>query len=467
MSKKTVLTFILALGLFFLLLQSFFKFMISAQDKKDAVQMAIIQENVKDRFKLFLDLPLSMCIVGADYLAQDIYNKNYGPLFDKILDINKDIIGLNLVDTKGKIIKVMPAESNPHTEGRTTQNIKSLKQSMERGDDFWLSSPFKLYQGQQGFVIYVPIKNGSIKGWLASVISTEKFFEMFKLKEFLESYDLIIKDQETGRPYFATGISPDSDIKIYESFTTLHGRHLIFESWRKQSSMAQIFSWYYSLLIAFILALAAAFMMKLFEQRRNARLQLEDISTLLRLTGKEAINNLIELQAEEELKTFDTTTYLTNLIEQIDLLQTMAYTGNRPNFEKCELLPLIQNQLEHLEGIVLKKNLHLRLKEQLNNVSVMANCSLLQNSVLSNILGHAIIYAQPGSDIEISYKSSEDQQFITFHIFKMISKTSDTKPSSLNRRIEVAKKVLNIFEGDLYVQNDLLEGMILRMVLPI
>lgn len=466
MYKKIIITFLVSLCLFFLLCQAFFQRIKERQERRDARQTSIILENVKDRFKNFLDLPLTIGIIGGEFLQQNgSIAKDYRILFDKILSLNIDILGLNLTDENGKIIRVTPAEKNPGTEGKVTQNIQALRQSLQRGEHFWLSSPFKLYQGQQGFALYVPVfKDSVLKGWLATVISAEGFMEKFRTQQLLKDYDIIIKDQETGIPYFSTGISSDVESKIYESYSSLHGRHLIFESWRKEEAAHYPYDWTWSLALALILAGACAYTMKLYEQKKFVRHQLDDVSTLLGLTAKDAINNLIEEQTKNS-GSVNHISYLTNLVEQIDLLQTMAHTKTGPDVSHVPLLPLLKKQLENFEEIILRKDLLLIYNEgELSKVNVTTNEILFQNSVLANALAHAIIHALPGSRISIKTESTESKNYL--HIGPQ--KISPENPESIlfDRRMDVAKKVLHIYNGELYMQKDAHEGMIISIVLP-
>lgn len=467
MYRKLLSTFLISLGVFFLLSQLLFERFRKIDEYRDKRHTAILLENTSDRFEEFLQIPLSISIIGSDYLSDKNFSQtDYEFLFKQILKENKDIIGINLIDLTGKIIKVIPEESNKHTLGKITQNIKALRKSWQKGERYWLSSPFDLFQGEKGFVIYVPVKyRDELKGWIASVMSTKRFSKKFHSRQFFKDYDLIVKDQETENAYFDSGISPEDKTKIYESFIDLHGRHLIFESWRKEDASPFPFNWIWSLGIAFILSLAATYTMKLFLQRKKASSQLEDISTLLGLTAKEAINNLIAQQTGHAPQGEDYISFLTNLVEQIDLLQTMAETKSGPLVETFPFLPVLKKQIENLDPVIERKNLHLIMNEDvLSKVNIHTNLCLFQNSVLSNILAHCFVFSAPGSNIRIETAPDEGKNYIIFHAEKLVENIDS--PIVFDRRMDVAKKVLQIYEGELYMQRDLAQGMIIRMILP-
>jgi hypothetical protein len=467
MYRKLISTFLVSLGIFFLLFQFLFQKFRDIDDRRDERRTAILIENTTDRFKEFLRLPLSVGIIGADYLSdKNLTNVNYDFLFKQVLFENKDILGINLIDLEGKIIKVIPEEKNQHTLGKITQNIKALRKSSEKGDLYWLSAPFDLFQGEKGFVIYAPIRNkGEVKGWIASVMSTKLFAEKFSARQFFKDYDLIVKDQESGNAYLASGIAPEDKSRVYESYSVLHGRPLIFESWRKDDAIPYPFSWEWSLILSVMLALLASYTVKLYYQKKKASSQLEDISTLLGLTAKEAINNLISEQTKKFPKDEDHISYLSNLVEQIDLLQTMSETGSGPLLETYTFLPLLKKPLDNLEPVIRRKDLHLIIKEdQLNSVKIHTNLCLFQNSVVANILAHCFVFAAPGSNIRIETAPDESKNYIIFHSEKLVENIDS--PVAFDRRMDVAKKVLQIYEGELYMQRDLAQGMIIRIILP-
>ncbi len=470
MIKKSFLWFLFFLVFFYFLFQAFFRMLAKNQEDIDIQQTRIIQENVKDRFTLFLKLPLNIGLIGADYFASgNLLSKDYGPFAKELLKINKEILGLSVLDHEGRIVRVFPPATNPNALGKISQNYPYLKAASAKEEKFWLSPPFKLFQGRDGFAFYIPIINGhEKKGWFTPLICTEIFLERFRHAKFFESYELIIKDKETNLSYFSTALVPETHIKMHQSAHTIYGRELIFESWRKDKDAIYQFPKYWSILGSLLLSTLLYLIFQFYQQRLKAREQLQEISVLLRFTSKEAITNLIDVQTElSALRPKEDITYLSNLIEQIDLLQTMAHTGQELHDENLDILPLVQDSLDNLSDITQKKSLIINLKQDgLKDVKVSINGWLIQNSVLSSIISHSIIYAEQGSTIEISHSQTHEKHFIVFHTHK-IQSDSGKKALSMDRRLEVAKKVLHVHGGELFVQNDLAEGMLIRITLPL
>lgn len=462
MNKKLIITFCTGLLSFYALLHGVGLYLKHRQEKAALKQTQLIQENVKDRFRIFLDLPLSIGMAGADYFSSgDLMNTEYGPHADDLLKINKEILGLNLLDDKGTIIRVFPEEVNQHTVGKTSQNFQQFHEHYLQGHSYWFSSPFKLYQGQMGFVFYVPItKDKKLKGWFAPVLSSNSFFEKFKLSELLHSFDLIIKDKESGLDYFASGMLPESTPKIYQSEVNIMGRPLVFQMWRKENEEFFNFPWYLNLATASVLSMLLVSVVWLQDARRKAHLQLEDISILLRLTSKDALAKLID----DESSVADKNTYLNNLLEQIDLLQTMARSGEGPDQEVQYVAPLMREQLQNLEEVISKKSLIISFSEtSFSEGKVFANRWLLQNCILCNSLVHSILYARPECSIVLSYENYDETNIITIHTSKILGSGD---PFKMDRRLEVARKVVAIYQGEFFLQKDLSEGMIIRIRLP-
>lgn len=472
MNKKLLFIFPVYLMLCYLGITQIIRWVNHQEDENDAQQTEIIQEHVKDRFNLFLKLPLSLGYIGSDYFSYEgKLDMDKSPFAKNLLQLNKDILGLNLVDAAGKIVSVFPVVDNSNAIGKVSQNYPFFQKSFANNESYWLSPPFPLFQGQQGFVFYVPIKkaDGSLKGWFAPVMSTKGFDKEFKLEEFLKTYDLIIRDVETGLSYFSTGVGPEEKQKSYEKKSKIYGRELEFLSWKKDPKSHINLPWYMIFLFSLAPAFIMTFMMKLYYQRKAARLQLQDISILLRLTSKEALGKLIDLQNEfYKIGSTENITFVTNLIEQIELLQTLAYTGEEMEIMLQEFLPLLKDEIQSLHELIEKKSLKITYNpEAFKNVNVEVNSWLLQNCVLTNILSHSIIHAEAGTGINVDCRKEDDKVFITFHTQMVVRNGTEKNGVNLDRRMEVAKRALSIYKGDLFLQHDLAGGIIIRIILPI
>lgn len=464
MNKKFAVVFILSFVAITVLLQTIGRVLNNEQSKIDAQQISIIQENVKDRFKLYMQMPLSLAIIGSDSFAENkLTNSTYGKFFDHVLRINKEILGLNIVDENGKITAVYPARINDRATGKVSQNTAALKKSAEHGEDFWLSPPFKLYQGEVGFAFYVPIiKEKKLSGWFATVITTREFVEHFSLQEFLKTYELNIKDVESGEPYFATALSPDNGNKIYESVNDFFGRKLAFVSWRKTHRDEFSLPWYWLLLFSFVGAGAITQIAKIMDQRKRSSEQLADIGILLRLTSNEALSNLVDAESHSPVETPEQTGYLNNLLEQINLLQTMAKDSGDLYQDRFSFTDTIKEQIRNFSEIISKKKIELDFMAGTDDDIITANKWLIEHSVVNNILSHAIVQARAESKLIISSKSS--REFVDF-IVEVPQIQEKRLAINWDRRMEVARKTLNIYGGDLSIENNETRGMILHLSL--
>lgn len=462
MTIKPLIIFSLALSIFYALLSAGSNWFVSSQKKIILRQSNLIQATVIERFKKFINVPLSIGMATADYFSNgSLETKAYGAHVQDMLKINAEILGLNIVNNKGVIIRVHPPELNPDTVGRVSQNFMLLVDKFHKGENYWFSSPFKLYQGRPGFVIYVPIlENKKLKGWFAPVISSELFFEQFKLSEFLSSFDLIIKDKETQLNYYATAMLPDSDFMSYEA--QIWGRPLTFLIWPKKNPLLFSIPWWVILLTSGLMSGLLIYVMNLYSHRKKDRRQMQDISMLLKLTTKDALNILVE----ENLSMETRNDYITNLLEQINLLQSMATTGEGPDQSEVILGPLIHEQIELLDELKSKRELNIQFKAaDFSEAKVFTNQWLLQNCIFGNILVHLILFAQQNSSIYITLKSTTDEHILTFHSTKA-ARPGGQDPFVIDRRLEVTKKVLALYKGEFFLQHDLAEGIMVRITLP-
>lgn len=470
MYKQFGLTFLITLFTSYALSEFFFDQLTKEQESLDAKQTNIILENVQDRFKLFLDTPLSIGIIGADYFSQEnLLNPDYHPFAKNLLKSFPEILGLNILAADGKIMRVYPQDQNSPALGKVTQNFDAIVASFKREEQFWLSSPFKLYQDGLGFAFYIPIVHKEkILGWFAPVVTTEMFYKKFKLYRYLESYELIIKDEKTALEYLATARVPDPKIQIYETKRLIHNRSLVFQSWKKDNLAGDI-SYLWSVGIALFMSCLACLIFWLYEHRQKTKNQLKNISSILRLSAKDALGNLIDIS--HEMKDSSgvnkrNMNYTVNLLEQIDLLQSMSQSKEGPIYEKNLFLPLLRSQIENLSEVSKKNNLRFDFKEEnLSGISICVNRWLFENCVLFNILSHSILHSEPKTTIFIDALRIGKTDTISFTSKK--GNSLGEQNSALERRMELVKKVLQIYGGDLMVRNDLAQDLLIRLMLPI
>lgn len=470
-----ILPFILFF-IFCALIQVSFRSLRTLQEKEDRKQAKVLQEIVINRFQQYLELPLMISNLGAQFFSGsgDIMKTPYESFTENIRKANPEFLGFNIINPEGVIVRTSPEGENARARGKVTQNYKVLQDSYKAGEPYLFSGPFRLFQERQGFVLYVPIiQRDKLLGWYSIVISSEAFLKTFRLEDFLKLYDLIILDDKSGLDYFSTAISPPEGTKVYLSKAELFGRKITFKTWRKEEAQTLAFPWYFSIIFALILSIASAFMLRLHDQRKRARDQLRNMSILLRITSKEALSNLIDIHSDfnrlklpEDEKTERVSRdihYLTNLIEQIDLLQTMAQSREVITSTEIEVSHLIQNQLENFGEVLAKKNIKVIYRpEDFAKVILRANTWLFENSILSNVFSHLLIYIESGSTLNVEYDLRGPWHIIVFRI----KRTQGSEPSRvITRRLEVARKVLELHDGSLKEEKE--DGLlVIRLLIP-
>jgi hypothetical protein len=472
-SAKIVLTFIIS----FLVSYSLINLVISQMEYRELLihkkEAKIIQQEIDQRFSLFLDVTLTIGQISSDYIYKQ--NKNdgsYGDLVATTIAEKKYILGLNQLNADGKIVNVYPKEENHAALGKVTQNLAELVASDERGEKYWFSPPFKLFQGGTGFVFYIPIhRDGKLLGWMAPVISSQLFFERFKTIEFFKEYDLVIKDELTGNVYFETGIPPKEG-GIEEMRSKLRERSIVFQSWHKTTHPKFSLSFGWRFLICFLCGFFFALLMKFHLQKKKAFSRLDSISELLKLTSNEALSKLMDIQSEYLLTGADgflstevvekDVQSVTNLIEQIELLQNIAGSEQLTE-ENFEILPLLTEHLQEFRDVLKKKNVRLDLdSESFKEIKITGNKWLISNTVLKNALSYCVLIAKPEAKIKITHTLSP-RECSTIFLIDSVYEEELYKAFKVERRLLVARNVMDFLNGKIVIQDDGTGGKILML----
>lgn len=465
------------LFVFYGLIQLSFTSLRKMEKAEDQKETTAILEIVTDRFKRYLELPYLVGSLGAEYLSSDIAKTPYEHYALIVQKDNEEFLGFNILDKNGLIIRTYPEGINARALGKVSQMTPELRASLSRGEKQYLSPPFRLFQGQQGFVFYFPIMKSSVlQGWYAVVISGQTFLERFALEDFLRLYDLNIVDEKTGRDYFSTALEPqENGNKVFTRKVNFFGRDLILRTWRKDPHPLHEFPWYFSAIISLILAVGVGLILRLFGERRKVRGQLDNMGVLLRVTSKEALSNLIEIHGEiNELNLKDhekverltrDINYLTNLIEQIDLLQTMAHTKEGLTEEQKPFLRLLETQLDNFSDVFVRKGVKPTFeRKNFQDLKLRVNEWLFENSVLANVFSHLLIHIERGTELKIDTDVRGNSHFIRFRIKRHPS--SGHTARILTRRIAVARKVLQLHDGDLEEELVSPDELVITMRIP-
>lgn len=437
-----------------------------------------LMDSFQNRFEDAVNTFTQKGIISAEYLSQGIMSqKNYEELGSELIRNHKEILGLNLLDQEGKIIKVFPFEENQKSLGRVTQNIEALRISVRNDEEYWFSPPFTLYQGPSGFAIYFPIrKDHTLVGWIAPVASLEDFFKKLIKDVYLKDYHLIILDTKTGRPYFKTADGPRPSHKFIEQIENVRGRDMTFISWPK-NPITRFGHWIWNLALGLTLAFILTYFYSLSELRGRNNLQIEDIEHLLRFSLQDAASSAALIQNQAELTKrgashvpIDRITlyagHITNLLDQIKFLRRMTNLEESTKLTEVPVFQSLIQMMDYYQDKIQFRGVQFLLHEEdFNQVSVMANKWLLTHTVFGNLLSHAIQNAPDQSSIEIKCTRVDSHYQITI---KNISTEGPLVPErkTIERGLGSARRVLELFHGDLLLENDLRGQLIYIIILP-
>jgi hypothetical protein len=445
-------------------------------EQKRIEQEHLIAENVKDRFQKFLQLPFTTSLMGAQYFSQhNMKTDDYG-LLESFIQTAPEIVGLNIVDADGLIIRGFPLALNSVAVGRKSQNTPYLKQVFQQYHSYWLSPPMTLFQEIKGFVFYVPImREKKLRGWFATVMSAENFLKRFRLDVFVKDYHILVFDRESKTPFFTSGKTNPPSKHIQQLSVNIHGRLIDIFVWRKKLFFWEDLSIAMVALASALLALLITFIFYLYDEQKKSRVQLTDIRKILKLTSSEALSYVIDLSGQmkntgerNEERMRQNLQYLVNLLEQVDLLQAAAQDQETLSEERVNLSKTIKDTVYELETVIQKRGLKVRFKEPENGESIYLRCNewLFKYSVVYNLLSHVIVHADDGSMVDVNFQVDEDSSRITIHVERVNTTGGNELPIHLDRRLEVAKNLLQFYGALFHLHYDLNQGLILRITLP-
>lgn len=443
-------------------------------------EASVIHEEVLDRFEMFIDSLISKGIVTSEYFSQgSLYTKNYEQLAGNILEHYDEIQGINIVDHEGNIVRVYPYQDNKESLSKRSQNFKFMKQSFDAGEEYWISSPFTLYQGPQGFVVYIPIKkDDKLMGWIAPVISNERFFKKFMTANFLRSYELVIQDAKTGLSYFSTGDPRTVKGAVKRQSVKIRGRELLFQSWAKKP-YTDAYLWPLSLFMALIISFLATYLFGLLEQKFHSNMQSDEVDQLLRISIQDASNGMILVQNQLELMKLGAghisperislhAAYITNLLEQIKILQRISNQDESAKLNKMALLPILTEVTDQLHDAFENKKIVIDLNQsEFEHIYLYAHQALFKTSVLTNLFSHIIYHAGKGTTLQIKNTERKFHREIAL-IVTDPGAASDFKEKMRSERSLIGiKRVVELHQGKFSLDSTSNGGLIFNLVLPI
>ncbi|WP_408096533.1 hypothetical protein ACJVC5_15960 [Peredibacter sp. HCB2-198] len=443
-------------------------------------EASVIHEEVLERFEMFMDSLISKGIVTSEYFSHgNLYTKKYEQLAQNILQNYDEILGINIVDHQGTIVRVYPYQENKASLGKKTQNLQFMKHSLDIGEEFWISPPFHLYQGPQGFVVYIPIRrDDQLMGWICPVISNERFFKKFMTANFLRSYELVIQDVESGLNYFSTSSPKNVKGLVKRQNVKIRGRELMFLSWPKKQ-YTEAYLWPLSIFMALIISFLSTYLFGLLEQKFHSNMQPDEAEQLLRISIQDASNGMILIQNQLELMKLGAghispervslhAFYITNLLEQIKILQRITNQDESTKLHKTPLFPLILEVTDQLHDSIEGKNIQIIMNQQeLESIHIYAHKTLFKSSVLNLLFTHIIYHA--GKDTQILIKNTERKHHRELSlIVKDPGATSDFKEKMKSERSLIGiKRVVELHQGKFTLDSNGTSELIFNLVLPL
>ncbi len=242
----------------FLFLQNRFD---QQRDELEANQAKVIQHDVQERLQFYISGTRGARLIAATFWQQqEVNDREYQTLASRMMEAFPEIMGVNEVNPQGLIVRVHPRETNLSALGKTSQNTLALQEALARGENAWFSPPFELFQGGRGFVSYLALyQQGVHKGWLAVVVSTQKFFEFFTANEFGKNFDVSIIDVKTGESY----VTPVSQLELrsgaplFTAEVSEFGRPIRISVWPRQAIQPPRYPWLWPTLLALLFSTIA------------------------------------------------------------------------------------------------------------------------------------------------------------------------------------------------------------------
>lgn len=472
--KKTfrfysVAVFISTFFFVYFLLHFFVKNINATYKEETRNQTEIILSNVSSRLKNFMDLPLMLGKMGSEHFQNnDMTQENLDDLCEGILKTNRGILGLNLIDKNGKIIAVYPISKNYKALGKKSQHIANLKESDEKKELFWFSQPFELYQRGDGFGLYVPIKKEQqLRGWFTVIMNTQNFIAEFNIDKLMKHYEINIIDTKSNLPLLQTSasISRSKNLRMFNEI--VHGRNLNYVIWPKKKFKAPL-QQTGIILISLVLALAALLISSLIRFKKETLYKFNEMKVILKLTHREAMEKLIDLQSEfYKLGATENIRYIHQMIEQLDIFQNSIYSQVNMSDENEEIIETLRVELKEHSHFIKKKSLKLNL-EILKGQKVFfrTNKWLFRNSVVSNIITHTVLLAVPGTSLSVSVNTVTDKCVLIFRVQQTLIYGFDGEVQDFNKHLEVARKVMHFYGGEITSDEDFAGGLLIRVYIP-
>lgn len=453
-------------------------------------QALVIQNSVQERFRLYLRGAVAAEAAAGEFWERgSVDNQTYISMANHLIAALPETLGINEVAPDGKIVRVWPERENSPALGKISQNIKALQASLGSPEKVWLSPPFPLYQGEQGFAYYLPLsRKKKHVGWLAVVICTGKFFNEFTKNEFGKSFHVSAIEESTGLPYMTGPVEPINapaeliQTGVLEEF----GRKIRVTIWPKEH---MIYPWYvkfWPVLVALLFSIILTAAFNWWEKHREAQARLEELNQLLRLAIHDSASSLTSIRGYLDIMKDDPTLvpverlsrhvgFVIDLLDQIKLVRKFSNSKESWKKERVTLLSLVLEVSDILSERLKNKDLFLRYDpEELSHAQLFLNRGLFGHSVLGNLITNAIKFSPTGTTVTISYKKQNGAHQIEItdsgpglpaSTLKQI-KEKPVAGDSSSFGLHIAQEVMELHDGSLEIISPTQGGTIARLILP-
>jgi hypothetical protein len=429
----------------------------AAQERSLEEETHILHQTIIDTFSRRMERFRDISQVVSGLLATEKMDEHvYETIGKSIMAINPEIVGLNLLDTKGFIFKVFPYETNKLALGKVSQNYSVLKEALKNGQLLWFSPPFKLYQQRAGFVFYRAIGTGEkFKGWAAIVLNGTSFLERFHFDKFLKRYHIVIKDKETGRIFFATTDLSHYLGKIYENEASFIGRKVIFYSYPRVLPASYTMALWLCVLISIGISALVTYSMRLVLLNRESKRKLTHLKALLDQTFLQTTQ--ISRSMNQELSStenFDHSRkkiegylyYLTHLCQEMTVTSTLAQPTQEEERELSEVnvFSVIREQLDFNRELLTQENVSVNISFSEKELIIKAYRWLLCHTGFGNIIRYMGYMARRGTEMKITSINDGHKTIISFFIVRNGDKKSDPLCEIYENGLKAAQEVFGL-----------------------
>ena len=447
-SKKTALTTILfiisSIVLLFLLKQSYQ----NSIAQSEQIKLNFATNQIAYRF----EEEVANHIRALKIVSQQIdfsklsSQKDYLELTNSIISDLPDFLTINWIRAEGVITWVNPLERNQAALGKRIIEHPEVDQYLMQSritHEPHLSHIVKLYQGQEGFTIYVPIFRGdTFYGWVNGVILYKSFLDSLFAQENFQNYSIRINWKKNKDKFYEYNISQQID-KVHGkgqfSFKLFNQE---FEVEVLDKNVQPVYQRSSALTLIFIIALifaVFAFMAVILNLRTQENLkqrnrELKVSQALVEVFNKELLENHQLLK--NEMNTIDLSieslknkiiSYLkteADLLTKIRDMRDFSFENKSIHLIHVRVCDFLKQTQIAIYKELKEKSLQFIFDEN-SQSRIFADPPILQRYIFRNILSYYIEVTAEKKVIQVHISDDRDQTYIEFE--------SETIPSNSSR----------------------------------